>query len=674
MSCTSWIASDIGDNTSGIAFWNVWEALRPGSQPALAGPTGTDPSPQNVQNVLSGLTQVMALYLGRTLGLPCGYNTMVFIFALASTLAGYWLLRFVAGANALLSVLGALMLGLGPFSSFMISTHVQWVGHFPLILTLGFTLRVALRPSVRGGIAAGLALLLAGVSEPHMLLAALTIVISVLLGVSLAASRKGTHTPVGTWAERLPSLVAMSATIGAGGLLLGLLLLREASSEGGLGLPNRQASDIWGVSPLEYLAVGASSRIHVLRTGERVWQSIPDSEIAAAYFVGFSLFAGAGLAFFWFFRDASLRLARKPRVLVSTSALLALSGLLIASPVNLQIGSFQIPSLPEMLQGLLPSIRFFWRYLYLVFLALVLLGALGWSWTLNRFEKIRRSSLVIGLVILFAFDMFAYRVFTVRGFNLEYTPDVYEWLRSAPLEDGQYVAELVGSRPSYTTWQVIHGKPLSNDGDPSTSRFEEIEALNGFVHPQTPCLANSLRARYLLRHTAEAPIVAFPGQRLVASFRYSDESSAWPDRVAREYKRESFWYNVDVYENDGVRGTSIYLAYGPGFEGGTYDGIRGVAFMPGNEAFIEVKRVSKIGADAAPRDDIASFDMRAGITPREVVVSRQGGEVLWSGPLGQDWQKVSFPSSGDELLRVTAAGDSEESEVWVGRFGAGQCQ
>lgn len=672
-SCSTWLTSDLGDNTAGIPFWGIWEQGSQSVGPALAAPLGEFLPRQGIQLVTSALTEQLALFLSHVFGLTCGFNVLTVTFALATTLCAYWLLRSFPRSNVLLSTLGAAILGLGPYSTFMGHTHVQWVGHFPLLLVLGLAMRMATKPSVATGVLTGLATLLTFVAEPHMPLAAAAILVSVALVTLLSllhCDQRETVPPVKTL---LLALSGFFVTIFSGLSLLVFSLFSISSAKSGLGLPNRSVDEIWGATPADYFVVGASSRLARLLRQSDSLEYVNDAQIVAQYFAGVFALSGVLISIVLLVVARQRKFAYETCIVAGSAVALVFAGFLLAAPAEVEVLSTKIPTLPTLIYEFLPSYRFYWRYLYLVLLGLVVWGVQGWGQLLGQFKGYGKT-IIYSLVVVLAFlDLSSYRAYVVRGFDFAYTPDVYTWLAEQELQEGESVAELVFDYPTSSTWQTVHEKPLAN-GAPAGSNLElAVRQLAGFVQPQVACLATTLGIRYLLRHTSDKPLPAFPGQELVRTFRFKKQAEKWPPQVVSEYASEVFWYDVDVYENIDSGTTGVYLSYGPGFGSGTFDGTRGIASTVGPIAFLRVNSVENASSLPTSGPWLANFDIRGGTITQRVTIKRESGETIWEGPIGQDWQRISFETTGKELIQLTAPQAADNNRIWVGRFGAGDC-
>ena len=667
--CRSWIATELGDNTAGIPFWNVWEASRIDNAPAIAAPEGFDPSPQKVQFVTSWITIQITRVMGQLLGPVCGFNLSSLLLTMVTSLSFYWLFRSVFRAHWIVAVAATAFIALGPFSTFVGNTHVQWLGTFPVVMAFGGFLKFLIGPQPGWGLLVGFAIFLSFLSEPHMPIATA----AALFSAAVAALFSGLLRPnrlrsIGNNRQTL-GVVALIASTFLGVLVIALSLRRISTQEGTLGLPERTADDLWGVSVNEYLGLGLASRLTTLVDLERVMQRIPDGAIAAQYFMGFAALLGIGMAFLLFARKATLRKDTQQRLLFLSAFALVLVGFTLSAPPQVAFGGFEVPMLPALVVEVMPSVRFYWRFLYVVLLGAVCLGVLGWSWQLQESRRPGKSVLVLILLGSLALDLFGYRPFMLRGFDFTRTPDVYRWLSTQELAPGEFVAELVWDYPGYVSWQPLHEKPLINGGEPGSGRMLALRALDGFVHPQTPCLANSLGARFLLRHNGAEPVPPFDGQRLVDSFRFAQQASGWPVAAQREYADEKFWYDVDVYENDGNSQTNTYVAFGPGFAGGTWDDPYGFSVMSGEEGILIIRALPSQNTDS----DEVSFSMRSAEQVQDVSVTRFNGEPVWSGQLSGEWVDVRFTSSGDEFIRITKTDSSPGSALWIGNFATGEC-
>jgi len=667
--CKSWIATELGDNTAGIPFWNVWEALRVGNAPAIGAPEGFDPSPQKVQFVTSWITIQITGAMGRLLGPICGFNFSALLLTMVTSLSFYWLFRNVFRAHWIVAVASTAFIALGPFSTFVGNTHVQWLGSFPVVVAFGGFLKFLIGPQPGWGLLVGFAIFLSFLSEPHMPVATAAVLFSVVVAALLSGLLQPNRLKnIGNNRQTL-GVVALVASTLLGLFLVAISLRRVSKQEGSLGLPERTADDLWGVSIQEYFSSGLASRLTTLIDFERVMQRTPDGAIAAQYFMGFAALLGIVMALLLFARKATLREDTEQRLLFLSGVALVLVGFILSAPPQVAFGGFEVPMLPAFVVEVMPSIRFYWRFLYVVLLGAVCLGVLGWSWQLQESKRTGRNVLSVILLSLLVLDVFGYKPFMLRGFDFTRTPDVYQWLSTQKLAPGEFVAELVWDYPGYVSWQPIHEKPLINGGEPGSGRVLALQALDGFVHPQTPCLANSLGARFLLRHNGAEPIPAFEGQRLVESFRFTQQASGWPVAIQGEYANEKFWYDVDVYENDGISSTNSYVAYGPGFAGGTWDDPYGFSVMPGQEGILSIRALPRRKTDS----DEISFSMRSAEQAQDVSVTRFNGELIWSGQLSGEWVEVRFRSPGDEFIRIVKNTSSPESALWVGNFATGEC-
>lgn len=671
--CSTWLASDLGDNTAGIAYWGTWERLRAPQAPGTAFAQTVEDSLQAIQAVASAVTVQFSDLLAEALGLTCGFNMMSLLFSLSSTLAAYWLLRFVLRAGALVAGIGAAILGLGPYATFMGHTHVQWLGHFPLVLVLGFSIRMTTRPTRQVGVLAGLSVILTLFTEPHMPLASAGILIAVAAGAVLAKSSRA-HSELRPSAIQVRrSLTAFVLTTGIGVAAVGLLLLRLRDSRGSLNLPVRGVDDLWGFSPVQYFADGIWSRLVPLGEFQTVADHVSDSQIVAQYFAGFFALTGVALSVWSIFSSRTRELTFTSKVAIGSSGALVLVGFMLAAPPYLNVGDFEIPLIPSLIHEIVPSYRFYWRYLYLVLLGLVAWGVIGWT----RLAELSHSKLRIYVFLiagtLALLDIIGYRAFLIRGFDFRYTPEVYSWLASQNLKSQESVAELVGRIPGHATWQTIHGKPLVNGGPPNSDLFWVVKELDGFVQPQVACIANTMKIRYLLRHTSDPPIPPFRYQNLLRSFRYEDQAERWSSDVRAEYAAERFWYDVDVYESQGTGLTGVYLTYGPGFGSGTFDGVRGIAPMSENRAFLVVRPVPGSATSVAGDEWPVNFDIRGDLDLVRISITRESGERVWSGLVGQDWQRISFQARDNEIIQLYAHGRLKLNQIWVGRFGSGDC-
>ena len=672
-SCNTWLASDVGDNTAGIPFWGIWEQGNRFAGPAQAVPLGESLPRQGIQLVTSALTEQFALLSSRVFGLICGFNALAVTFALITTLCAYWLLRSLPQSNALLCTLGAAILGLGPYTTFMGHTHIQWVGHFPLLLVLGLAIRMAIKPSAATGALAGLATLLTFLAEPHMPLAAVGILCAVAVSTTLSRFHCDPQSTVPPVRRLLLSLLGFLVTLFVGLILLGLALLRVSSTNAGLGLPNRSVNDIWGATLPDYFAIGTFSRLSRLLLQSDSLEYVNDSQIVAQYFAGVFALSGVAFSFIFFVAARRTKFNYESSIVMGSAVALVFTGFLLAAPAEWVVLGIKTPTLPTLIYELLPSYRFYWRYLYLVLLGLLIWGIQGWGQLIRKCQGYRRGFVYVLAVSLALLDLFLYRDFIVRGFNFAYTPNVYTWLADEELQEGESVAQLTFDVPSLATWQTVHQKPLANGAPPGTNLDLAIRELNGFVQPQVACLANTLGIRFLLRHTSDEPLPAFPRQELVQSFRFDGQAKNWPSKVVQEYSSEAFWYDVDVYENDGRGTTGIFLSYGPGFGSGTFDGTRGIAAMDEPVAFLGVNFIENANFLSTDGPWLANFDIRGGVLPQPVSIKRENGETLWEGPIGQDWQRISFESTGDDLVQIRAPDATAENRIWIGRFGAGDC-
>jgi len=420
--------------------------------------------------------------------------------------------------------------------------------------------------------------------------------------------------------------------------------------------------------------VGAASYWSEWIAGERHellrW---PTDDIRIFYFAGvYGVLGLVLLTGIWWSRGARNQFEQF-RVSAWMGIGLFATGSLLALPSSINLFGVQVPTPAAVIHALVPAIRFFWRYEYLALVGLVILGSIGWSIWLRNVSRNWRVLLTAGVVATVIVDLVSVVPFVARGFDFQRTPDVYTYLQERNKESPTAAVELTSDQDvGYTlqTWQVIHETELRHQNAvPGTPQREAIDALWGFVHPQTPCLATAIGAEYLIRHNSDTPIPAFPHQELVNPFRYEDQARGWPEDVREEFEQEAYWYDVDLYRNDLQSTTTAYLSYGQGFEGGTWDGVTGFAVMPGREGYLRVVGVP----GESPSVEKISFSIRVVSEPQEVVISDLDGNVLWKGQIGAEWTNVGLQLNGPQMLRISKPSTTPESAVWLGAFGAGDC-
>lgn len=665
--CSARLASIPGDNTAG-PLWKTWARLQVNDPNAVELSFPID----SVQTVTSGISEQMMVIFARLTSPICGFNLTALTLTLMTALSLYWLLRFVVRTPIVVATVGAVALAMGPFSYMVLNTHLQWVGAWPLILLIGGGIQSLTRPGPWAALLMGLGFGATLFTEPYMPLAAVAILLLIL--VIRVVGRYRFETPSSgknSWSFTKTYLVAVAVAALIASVFVALLTSLSRSTD--LNIPVREAAAVQGMLPWEP-TTGALLYVSEWMTGTRAeMMRWPTDDIRIFYFAGTFGLIGLGLliAGRWYSRVGEELASFRPSIWTGVG--LFVTGSLLALPARIDVLGWQLPTPTALINSVVPAIRFFWRYEYIALVGLVILGSIGWSIWIRTASTTWRRSLTVGVVAAGVIDVALVTPFVARGFDFEKTPDVYLYLKEANEQAQTGAVELTSDQDvgyTWLTWQVIHETEMKHkNAVPGTPERQVIDALWGFVHPQTPCLASAIGAEYLIRHNSDAVIPAFPSQELVRSFRYADQAGDWPERTRDELEQEAYWYDVDLYRNDLSRTTSAYLSYGQGFEGGTWDGVTGFAVMPGREAYLDV-----IGVPGSPRiPETVSFSLRVVSEPQEVTVASLEGEILWQGVVLGEWTNVLIRVEEPQLLRITKSGNSAESAVWLGAFGAGDC-
>lgn len=666
-SCSTRLSSIPGDNTAG-PLWKTWARLQAGS----SGDVDLSFPVDSVQTVTSGISEQMMLLFARLTSPICGFNLTALSLTLMTALSVFWLLRFVVRTPVVVATVGAAVLAMGPFSYMVLNSHIQWLGTWPLILVIGGGIQAFCKPGIGPAVLMGVGFGSSLFTAPYMPLAAATVMVLILV-IRLAGRGRLRPTPSShiAWTFRKTYVVSLGVIAVFGTLLVGLL--SSISRNSPLNIPIREAAAVRGMLPWEPI-LGIATYWSGWIAGERQellrW---PTDDIGIFYFAGVFGFAGVGLLIAGRWNQNVRDRLRNFTTSIWMGAGLLFSGALLALPSRVELFGIQVPTPASLVHALVPAIRFFWRYEFLALVGLILLASIGWSVWLQTISRSGRRLMALGVVVAGVIDLASVTPFVARGFDFERTPDAYLYLKEANERSRTGAVELTSDQDvgyTWLTWQVIHETEMKHkNATPGTPERQVIDALWGFVHPQTPCLASSIGAEYLIRHNSETPIPAFPNQELVNSFRFEDQSGAWPAEVREEFEQESYWYNVDLYRNDLLQSTNAYLSYGQGFEGGTWDGVTGFAVMSGRVAYLDV-----IGVPGKPQaPETVSFSLRVVSAPQVVTLANLRGQTLWQGQVSGEWTSVSVQLDEPQILRISKPGDSPESAVWLGAFGAGDC-
>ena len=661
----------LGDNTAG-PLWKVFVNSTP-SEGLQASEVPLEL--RSVQTITSGLSESTMLIASKLVGPVCSFNLVSFLLATLSALAAYWMFFWALRLHVVVATGFATFLAVGPYMYMVGNSHQQWLGIWPLFVQIGSAILLLRTRRVLWGIVGALAVLATFISDPYMPLAALGVIGSTL--VVLAFSGLGGGESVSSYLKSLwKPLVAFVAVTFVGGALLvaSLFWLGRQSS---LRIPDRSLDALWGIEPLAPLSGGISVWLERLQFGKFDTLSWPSDQVEVFFFVGLTGLVGLALALFWLIRSRVSQLSNNDCTLLLFGMGLIFFGVLLSSPKHLFILGAEITTPNGLLFEQIPLFRFAWRYAILTLVGVLIIAAFGWS-HLFRACRALWKRLLQGLFALMLFiDVVLYAPFQTDGFDFSFTPDAYTWVREAQLNPGESVIHLTPPRDAgqiFKTWQIVYNKPLVNaDGPMGSPERKVFDELYGFVQPHTPCIANAWNIRYIIRPNSELPIPAFSGQRLAETFRLTNQAQSWPQSIFETYATERAWYDVDIYENDGVATAHLYLSHGSGFDTGSWDGVRGSAAMNGKEAFLKVNQTGPGSASRSETETALNFDFRGGVTPQRVRVTRLNGEVIWEGLLGQDWQRVGFRSKDQEMIRIEAGSDKGTGPVRVGRFGAGDC-
>ena len=653
----------IGDGTSGLT-WRIWAAAQQKSSPFahwtyLANFPSGEPFwfPAAVQSMLVvGLLWVLSVPFN-----AIGAYTLVVITGLLFTAFSMFLLCRSYVNSVLTAFLGGLVLGFGTFVTFKLQGNVQWtfIGLIPLSLLLAK--RFYARPSAQRAVLMAVPLSLAIYVDWYLtyatVLATATFVVVGFMLLNASVSR-----------IQMIGYVAIFGVVVLAALTPAVAILLSDSRGEPLGLVDRGFESLisGALRPLEFVLPGEWALRPYSDWLLSIWPNTEPLTAVHEAYVG--LFAIIGVvALLW-----GLRKMNNPfslRLLAPLSAV-AIVGLVFSAPPAFELFGITFITPSGLVYSVLPQIRSLTRVAMVSVIALTVLGAMGWTLWMQAARSRRASTLVGALATLFALlDIGFPSLHTPDFTDFDSPPAPYAWLRDFDLvEEGGSVIEIVAPDDvdsRYSSWQMVYEMPLVNEQSLAYEPNSLADRIvNSFLHPQAACLINSASAKFVVHRWDGKPMAPSSNLELLATFRTATGDA--PD---------SYWSNADIY---GVaRPTlkaSAYLAYDYGFTTGTWDGIRGIATSKDREVGLEVFTPQ---ASANSRTHRLNFDARTDGDP-EWITLRQGGAVLWQGQVGQDWQRIEFEAQPGIVLISRNPGDATSGDapqsLWVGRFGAGDCE
>lgn len=312
-------------------------------------------APEGTHIAMADGIPLLALALKASAGwLPAGFHGIGLWYAIAGVLqpvAAVWALRG-AGETRVLPAVGVALAALGAPAWLARYGHAALTGHFLLLASLGFYLRLVRDGGAGRWLAAICFALAALLVHPYLAAMALAVLAAVPLGLLLRGER--------AWSSALGGLVACSLAVA--GAMAGLGYL-GATGDGGFG---RYAMNLLApVWPHRSLLLGGMAPAAVDATGMGGWEGFNwlGAGLLAALAAGVALRPRAALGMLR--RHAGLALA-----------LLGLTALAVSHRVGVGGGVvLDLGPVPAFLEQFRASGRFFWPVAYALLLAAALLLA-----------------------------------------------------------------------------------------------------------------------------------------------------------------------------------------------------------------------------------------------------------------------------------------------------------
>lgn len=666
-SCSVKAAALPGDATS-ATIWQGWVAANagwgyPAQLPMVNWPDGELDSSLSLLNV--AFTSVNSL-VASVLNPVCSYNVISItngVLLLVSLSA----LLHKAGVRSWVATLLSGSFVLGPWFYLVASSNLPWT--FAWMPIAGLALQISERHSRNFARVTSIAVLysLPLLVDPYLAVSSL-----VLLAVGTVYVRSQ---PLESRAAT--SVIFTPAALVGGFIFLFVAFLLQSDLLLSSDLPARPQADFfaWSARPEYWFLPDTSlppySWLPTFLPSISSGESVP----ASGLFVGIlapSLFGLAGLVFL---TDSSFRSSVQKQIALPLGPMhLALTliclGVLFSLPPSIPFGEFQVPTPTMLLSEFGLPLRVTMRFGFIAHVGITLLSGLVANLLLQSSSTVIRRTSGGMVLALFSLSVGLAAIAGRPVFDYLTAPDPYQWLAEQPSNGNEGVADLLpfpDIDASFATWQVIHEWPVSN---PRMTRNLAHEAMVGFVHPQTACIANVERVKYLLRHSSEVDSAKMDYLTLVKHFRLRGNPSP-VEGVSADNDATREWNDIDVYTpTDSMMTTPAFLGYGVGFLGGTFENGRGVAQMNEETAILTVTPMRGSSGVRLP----VALDVLGPSTGIRLTV-QQEGEILWSGEVGQDWQRINFSASplANIVIQKTDVKSKEDSDVYVGRFGVGDC-
>jgi hypothetical protein len=287
------------------------------------------------------------------------------------------------------------------------------------------------------------------------------------------------------------------------------------------------------------------------------------------------------------------------------------------------------PDLPvpglSAIHGVLPFWRVYARLGTVMHLAVVVLGALGLAFVVERLHRSRRTLVVVAVAVVTMLE-----TATVPGagtFDVSAAPPGYRWL--AAQTDVGLIAEYPLDSPrmqpdgQFQTFQPIHGKRLLNASVHWAPSVPIQEAMVGLGDPQTPGLLRAMGVDRVVVHRLLYPGFSGSGE-LPGGYRlvHSTVGSTPIAEPGALWERGFASMEVLVVEPGPV--AEVVATIGHGFDPPDYVGWRSVVWTQ------ERGRLPVVDLGEPTTRAQVSFDLRSAVGEEEVVVSDRTGE-RWRG-------------------------------------------
>lgn len=670
--CANLFPGPIGDGTAGLA-WAVW-SRNVGQENAFLSVVPLTNYP--VGEDLQAATDVASLVLlgslellSQVVSIPCAYTLLAISFLSLGAWATQALVKYLSN-DYYVSLLAGTVISFGAFATYKLQDHIAWtlVGTLSAVILLTYQFVETRR--LLYGLLLGLLVSTAFFIDWYLAYGFLLVYFTAMPATLIVHPQ--VHGRIGNW---LFLLVAPLLPV-LGVLTFQLAWIRETSGSLTRALPERTRSelDAYAASLDQWILPGRQTlETHTENlttfTGPMpswIREFLTDSNTNELFVGTFGLFGF--LILLWALRDRWRVTA--PKLL--PIAAVGLVGILFSSQSSYTLFGLNILSPSGLVFEFMPAVRSVDRLGTLTVLALVIFGALGFSVARRRSPTFAvRCFFTVAATLTVLFDIGFPTGHTPRITDLGNVPAPYAWLASRASAGSETpVADLVmvdDVDHKYATWQMAYALPLVNARRPDSQNWSLINGMvESITHPQLACIANTVGSPFILHHWSETPLEPSSLLSLEKSFRSSPGEVDSDDRVELET-----WDNVDIYRTVDPLVTSLgFMAFGNGWSRGGWDGSRGISSTSHRDSTLLIRSTAEGGGQ-----ETYNIDARTD-RDSELVRITQNGHAVWSGSITQDWQRIKFIAEPGvlEVSRIGSLAKDVGQNLWIGRFGAGDCE